>query len=165
MNIGSPDNPWKAKLEASPLHRALDEKALKLFEPVSGDPDEHTLTSIACAHGLANRGFLVLTTHWLHWLQKFPKRHEFWPLDLALSYEGSLGNKILVLATGDQFQPTTAFTGGRLKQFYEYYGIVQRAISWEANQPTESIVLAAEPDEPITDTIGRLAWRHSATRT
>lgn len=141
--IGSPGNPWLAKLKESEIHLALDDKALKLFERVSADPDEEVLATLACAHGMANRGFLVLTTHWLHWLQKFPKRHEFWSLDLALSLEGAMTSKILVLAGGPQFQPASVMSIGKLKEFYDYYGVLQRALTWESAQAGQSVLVPA----------------------
>ncbi|MDQ4143867.1 MAG: SHOCT domain-containing protein [Actinomycetota bacterium] len=92
-----------------------------------------------------NIGHLVITTHWLRWLQVFPtKHHDFWPLDTFMEFDGGV-MPIIRLGSGHQFQVKY---GAGSKQFVDLYQSLQHAMSWDE----EHLLVTEWNDSPSTST-------------
>jgi DNA-directed RNA polymerase subunit RPC12/RpoP len=118
------ENPYLQKMFSMTEFGRAPGKALEMLREVSPDPDEALLCAIKCGNGMKNHGYLMATTHYLRWVQTFPRRQDdFWPYENPLMLDGH----VLVTPEGLQFQaPARA-----ARSFAALYRVAQQAWNWE----------------------------------
>jgi Short C-terminal domain len=152
-------NPWVAKLEADPCYKRLDGRAVRLFNKQNADPAETPLTSTKGVrrpglHQYGRKGYLLITTHGLHWLG-LRGGHEFFGWIRIAAPQGR-GTKSLIYLPGGGHFATRYISGKRVRQFVSFNDVALRANLW--SEPTAASSTGAKPlADGITDQITQLA--------
>lgn len=149
------NNPYLQKLFSMKEYGQAPGMALSLLREVSPDPEEEFLTAIKCKHGALNRGYLMVTTDYIRWIQVFPRRQDdFWTYNDVLDVE----HGVISTSDGNLFQTSR----GRARKFAALYRVAQQAWLWEEGHteaevivpgPLQSVALSAD----IADQLERIA--------
>lgn len=125
------ENPWLRRLFGMTEFGNVPGRAIALLGEVSPDPEERLLGAVRTQHGRYKRGYLLLTTQWLRWIQTIPTRtDEYWSYDYSLEISGGpVVGGVLRTPDGNQFQVRWA----KAKDFAEVYRIVQQALIWDSD--------------------------------
>jgi hypothetical protein len=116
------DNPWLQRIFESEGYGEVPSKAQDAFLLVSADGEERLIAALRTMHGKTRIGYLMMTTHWLRWIQTFPTRtDDFWSYDYPIEANGSMGSGgVIATVSGDQFQ----VRWGKAKSFAALYRLM-----------------------------------------
>ena len=149
------DNPYLQKLFSMKEYGYAPGKALNLLREVSPDPEEEFLSAIQCTNGTRKFGYLMVTTHYLRWIQTFPRRQDdFWTYGNPLEVSGH----VITTPDGLQFQTPAAHA----RRFTALYRVAQQAWHWEAGHAGEGPELtdrskSSDATADVADQLERIA--------
>lgn len=127
-----PDNPWMKRIAESPLFGEVPNDIVELMHRVSADPAEKVISSLWVWHGLLKKGYLVITTSYLRWIQVSPSASEdtFFQLNTILDkHSDPLALDVVVIVDNLQFQAKG--NGKKALDFIKLYGLVQQGLLHE----------------------------------
>jgi putative oligomerization/nucleic acid binding protein len=137
------ENPYLLKLFSMKEFGRAPGSAIRLLQDITPDPTEALLCAAKCHHGTWSRGYLIITTDYLRWIQTIPVRdNDLWTYDNSLL----VNHRALVTPDGLQFQLGSAHGARR---FAELYRVAQQASLWdEANPIDETVATTMSPLVP-----------------
>jgi hypothetical protein len=128
------DDSYVQKLFAHEMFGVAPGRSAELLASMkTADPEERLIASMRVRHGLAEGGYLILTTHWLRYVKQgmvftAVANDEFWPLDGALALEAPMGGRpLFVTPDGHQFQVFPSVPILSRKQAQSFHGIYRLA--------------------------------------
>jgi hypothetical protein len=149
------ENPFLREVFARKDYGQVPARAADLLLLNSPDPDEHLLAAMRTKHGGYRRGYLLITTKCLRWVQTFPYRDsDHWPLEYSLEIQGGpLQGGLIYPAGGRQFQ----IRWGKAKAFGEIYRLVQQAEEWESSRAFEAAQQPSREARSLAEELERLS--------
>jgi hypothetical protein len=146
MQQHASENPYIGKVFAHKYFGQVPPKAIELLERVSPDGDELLIYATRTSHGALRRGYLLLTTHGIRWVQTLPTFDEdLYSFDFRIEYKRiDMMKGMLVTHDGRQFQ----LRPGKGKAVRDLFMQVAQAITWETNNtPATPAPTAAPPPD------------------
>jgi Sec-independent protein translocase protein TatA len=156
------DNPWMQRVFSSPAYGLIPSNITSLMKRVSADENEKVIGAIYTWHGRLQRlGYLVLTTHYLRYIQFFPLREdEFWVHDTVLHKESNIEKRLSV--HDRMFQAISSRR--RVNAFQKMYKDLQQALFHEESKAAEAEQkhqeAKAAPVSSVSDELERLVALH-----
>jgi hypothetical protein len=130
------DNPHINRIFQSQAFGQVPMKAVELLEKVSPDSNELLVYAVRTRHGQWKRGYLLLTTRGVRWVQTLPVfAEDLYSFDWKIEYKRlGLLKGLLTTADGDQFQ----LLATKAKAFRDLFYQLAQAGEWQVASDSES---------------------------